>query len=312
MADIITLTINPAIDVATAVERVAPIYKLRCSTARRDPGGGGINVARVAKRLGADVMAVYPTGGVLGQLLRHLVDNEGIPGLTVTISEETREDVTVLETATGQQYRFILPGPTLSEREWNACLDALASLDQQSRLVVASGSLPPGVPEDFYGRVALVTKQGGGRIVIDVSGPSLKGALEVGVYLVKPSLRELEALMGASLENQSDQIVACRSLIEGGRAEIVALTLGDQGALLVLRDRVLRARALPIKPVNVVGAGDSFLGAIIWSLRSGHAIETAFRYGVAAGSATLLMPGTELCRQEDVERLVKEVQVQAI
>jgi 6-phosphofructokinase 2 len=177
---------------------------------------------------------------------------------------------------------------------------------------VASGSLPPGVPQDFYGRVALATKQVGGKIVIDASGPSLKAALEIGAYLVKPSLRELEALMCASLESESDQIIACRSLIEGGRAEIVALTLGDQGALLVTRDRVLRARAVPIEPVNIVGAGDSFLGAMIWSLRCGHDLETAFQYGVAAGSATLLMPGTELCRQEDVERLVKEVRLDAI
>jgi 6-phosphofructokinase 2 len=271
--------------------------------------------------LGADVVAVYPTGGVLGTLLRQLVADEGIPCLTIGISEETREDLTILDRSIEQQYRFILPGPRLSELEWRACLDAVTSLhqrdasapvDRRARFVVASGSLPPGVPEDFYGRIARVTQQAGAKIVVDASGVALKCALEAGVYLLKPSLREFKELTGKPVESQRDWIVACRSLIDDGRAEMVALTLGDEGALLVGRDHALRAQALPIKPVSVVGAGDSFLGGIIWSLTSGHSIEKALRYGVAAGSATLLMPGTKLCRREDVEQLANDVKVQAV
>lgn len=320
MTNIITLTINPAIDVSIVVERVAPVHKLRCTSARRDPGGGGINVARVLKRLGADVVALYPTGGVLGALLRQLVTDEEIPCLTIGISEETRENITVLDQSIGQQYRFILPGPRLSELEWRACLDAVSSLlyrdasapGRRARFVVASGSLPPGVPEDFYGLIARATKQAGAKIVVDFSGAALKCALEAGVYLVKPSLRELKELTGKPMESESDWIIACRSLIDDRRTEMVALTLGDQGSLLVSRDRILRAHALPIEPVSVVGAGDSFLGGMIESLTSGHAVETALRYGVAAGSASLLMPGTQLCRREDVEQLVNEVRVQTI
>ncbi len=157
MSDIVTLTINPAVDVSTSVEELVPIHKLRCTSARRDPGGGGINVARVVQRFGAEVTAVYAMGGALGQLLRHLLDQEGIPGLPVPISEETRENFTVLEDVSGRQYRFVLPGPPLSEREWRAFLDAFTSRmshQQRTRFVVASGSLPPGVPGDFYGRIA--------------------------------------------------------------------------------------------------------------------------------------------------------------
>ena len=312
MAEIVTLTVNPSIDVATSVERVAPFHKLRCGAERRDPGGGGINVARVMKRLGADVVAMYPTGGAIGQLLRRLVDQEGLPGLTIPTSGETREDFTVVDETTGKPYRFVLPGPLLSESEWRACLDAFTSLDQRVRFVVASGSLPPGVPQDFYSRIAKIAKQAGKKAIIDTSGPPLKAALQAGVYLIKPSLREFKLLMGESLESQADRIKACHSLIDSGQVEIVTLTLGEQGALLVTRDQVLRARALPIKLVSVVGAGDSFLGAMVWSLACGHPIETAFRYGVAAGSAALLMPGTELCRREDVERLVNDVKLEAI
>ena len=315
MADILTLTINPAIDVSTSVERIVPIHKLRCTSTRRDPGGGGINVARVVKRFGADVRALYAMGGTIGQLLRHLLDQEGVSGLPVPISGETRENFTVLEEASGRQYRFVLPGPRLIEREWRAYLDTLASQvtqEQRTRFVVASGSLPPGVPSDFYGQVARTTKQAGAKMIVDTSGTPLKEALEAGVYIVKPSLREFSELVLAPLESERDWITACRRLVESGRAEMVALTMGEQGALLVTSHQVLRGQAVPIKPVSVVGAGDSFLGAMIWSLASGHSIEHAFRYGIAAGSAALLMPGTEMCRREDVEHLVGEVKVQAI
>jgi 6-phosphofructokinase 2 len=312
MADVVTLTMNPSIDLSVSVERVAPFHKLRSSDERRDPGGGGINVARVLKRLGADVTAVYPSGGALGQLLRQLVDREGIAELTIPISGETREDFTVVERATGYQYRFILPGPRLSEHEWHACLAKFDALDRRTSFVVCSGSLPPGVPDDFYGRVVQAAKLASTRIIIDSSGPSLRAALQRGVYLVKPNLNELRSLFGEQLQTQADWIKACRSLIDKQQAEIVVLTLGEQGALLVTGNDILRAYALPIKPVSVVGAGDSFLGAMIWSLATGHTMETAFRYGVAAGSAALLLPGTELCQREDVERLVGEVKMQRI
>lgn len=312
MTSIITLTINPAIDVFTSVEKVAPNHKLRCADVRRDPGGGGINAARVMRRFGADVIAVYPTGGALGELLRHLIDCEAIPTLTIPIAGETREDFTMLETSSGRQYRFVLPGPRLTTEEWQRCLEAFASLAKGARFAVGSGSLPPGVPEDFYSRIAAVAKRSGTKIVIDSSGPALKAAVEAGVYLIKPSLREFRSLIGEPLESEQDCIAASRSLVARGQVEIVALTLGEQGALLVTHDRVLRARAVPIKPVSIVGAGDSFLGGMVWSLERGDALEDAFRYGVAAGSAALLMPGTELSRREDVERLLAEVEVTAI
>jgi 6-phosphofructokinase 2 len=312
MADIVTLTMNPAIDLSVSVERVMAFHKLRAANERRDPGGGGINVARVIKRLGGDVAAMFPVGGTLGQLLRRLIDEEEIPVLTTAITGETREDFTVLERATGAQYRFVLPGPFLAESEWRGCLNVFGSIEQGARFVVASGSLPPGVPDDFYARVVQVAKQDDRKIIIDTSGLPLEAALSAGIYLVKPSLNEFRLLTRESLETEDAQIRACRTLIDGGQAEIVALTLGDHGALLVARDLVLRAKALPIKLVSVVGAGDSFLAALIWSLARGHPLDLAFRYAVAAGSAALLMPGTELCHAKDIERLVREVEMQIL
>ena len=312
MTDIVALCMNPSIDISTSVERVLPIRKLRCTAAKRNSGGGGINVARVVRRLGADVTAVYPTGGLTGQLLRRLVDQEGVQSLTVNAAEETREDFTVLEEATDRQYRFVLPGPQLAAREWRECLDALASFRGKTRFVVASGSLPPGVPEDFYGRVARMARDIGAKVILDTSGPPLQAALKEGVYLIKPNLHELSELGHTPLEGQGAWVEASRSLVSGGGAEIVALTLGDKGALLVTRDQAWRAQALPIKPVSAVGAGDSFLGGMVWSLVYGRGLATAFRYANAAGSAAVLAAGTELCRPEDVERLFGEVAVQTI
>jgi 6-phosphofructokinase 2 len=312
MADIVTITMNPSIDLSISIERMAPFHKLRCADLRRDPGGGGINVARVLKRLGADVTAIYPAGGALGQLLRSLVDQEGIPGLTTPIAGETREDFTVHENASGAQYRFVLPGPPLSEAEWRAPLGLIERLEPRTRFLVASGSLPPGVPDDIYARLVRLAAGAGRKIVVDTSGAPLHAVLEAGVYLIKPSLDEFQLLMGERLETLPERIAACRSLIARGATEIVALTLGEEGALAVTAERAILAKALPIQPVSVVGAGDSFLGAMIFSLAAGHGIDDALRYGAAAGSAALLLPGTELAMRADIERLIGKVTVENV
>ncbi len=196
MTDIVTFTINPAVDISTSVDRVIPSHKLRCAVTRRDAGGGGINVARVVKRFGADVLSVYTTGGPIGDHLRCLVDQEGIRSLAIPIRGDTREDLAVVESETGEQYRFVLPGPALAESEWRTCLDALASIEGKPRFLVASGSLPPGVPDDFYGRLVMAMRASGAKVIVDTSGVPLKRALDAGVYLIKPNLRELRELVG--------------------------------------------------------------------------------------------------------------------
>jgi 6-phosphofructokinase 2 len=310
VTDIATLCMNPSIDLSTSVDRVKPIRKLRCGALKRDPGGGGINVARVVRRLGADVTAIYPVGGSTGQLLRRLVDEEGVVSLAFRASEETRADFTVSEKETGDQFRFVLPGPQLSEQEWRQCFDAIISY--MGPFLVASGSLPPGVPEDFYGRVARVAKQAGAKFIVDSSGAPLEAALTEGVYLIKPNLRELEELARAPLENEQAWVEASRMLVEEGRTELVALTLGDQGALLVSKDHAWRAQGTPVEAVSAVGAGDSFLGGLVWSLFSRRCLDDAFRYSNAAGTAAVLAAGTGLCQKEDVERIYREVVVRRI
>jgi 6-phosphofructokinase 2 len=312
MPNVLTLTMNPAVDVSTSAERVEAGPKLRCRMGRRDAGGGGLNVARVAHRLGADVTAVYPVGGIVGRLLEELVDQERVVSVTVPVAGQTRENVAVVDEATRQQYRFVMPGPYLRGPEWMACLETFARVECKPDIVCASGSLPPGAPIDFYARVAAIVSGWGLRLVLDSSGAPLKRAVEEPLFMIKPNLGELRELTGAPLGDASEMVAACQQLIGRGRVQCVALTLGEGGAILVSRRKVLLAKPLPIEPQSTVGAGDSFLGAMVWALASDKPIEEAFRFGVAGGSAALLAHGTELCRTSDVWRLLEQVEVQDI
>lgn len=301
---ILTLTVNPALDVSTSTERVISGHKLRCGTSRLDPGGGGVNVARVVQRLGGQTLAVYTAGGPTGDAYRRLIEAERIPNLAVPIQGSTRQDFTVDETDTGKQFRFVLEGPELSEEEWRAFLAVVAASIPVGGFVVASGSLPPGVPEDFYARVARLSREGGARCVVDASGPALSAALAEGVFLIKPSLRELgEHLGGAALDTEPSQIGAISTLVADRSAEYVALTLGEAGAVLASKSGIIRIPVPAVRVISTVGAGDSFLGAFVLRLAQGHPVETAFRAAVAAGSATAMTPATELCHRADVERL---------
>jgi 6-phosphofructokinase 2 len=312
MTDIVALTLNPSIDISTSVERVEPTRKLRCSSPRLYPGGGGVNVARVALRFGAGVELVYPTGGSTGHLLRRLIEREGIPNLAVDLAEETREDLTVFEEATGAEYRFVLPGPRVSESEWRNCLGVLESLHSRPKFMVASGSLPPDVPQDFYARVARIARKLGAKFVLDTSGTALEAALKEGVYLLKPNLRELNEFLGAEATDDGAIIEASRRIIARYGVEVVVTSLGEDGAILVSAGKTLRAEAPHVHVLSAVGAGDSFLGAMVSRLATGHPLEDAFRYAVAAGAAAVLTPGTALCDRADVERLLPEVRIRSL
>jgi 6-phosphofructokinase 2 len=308
----VTLTPNPAIDISTAVDEVLPIRKLRCTAARRDPGGGGINVARVVRRFGGEVAAIYPAGGSTGKLLQQLVDREGVRSVAISVTEETREDFTVLEEKSGKQYRFVLPGAKLSQTDWKACLSRLQEMEPMPAYVVGSGSIPPGVPDDFYARMARIAKTRGSNPVVDTSGSALAEVLKEGVYLVKPNLRELQELTGATLHDRNSQMSACRKLIEAGCAEIVVLTLGADGAILVTSGAAYAASASDVEVVSAVGAGDSFVGGMVWKLAGGAEVADAFRCGVAAGSAAVMNAGTELCHAQDAANLYPRIEANKI
>ncbi|MGE0662176.1 MAG: 1-phosphofructokinase family hexose kinase [Hyphomonadaceae bacterium] len=306
MSAVLTITLNPAVDIYSSVPRLAPVQKLRCSTERRDPGGGGVNVARVIARLGGDVSALFVAGGPIGDYLKALVHKE-VPQIhVVPIAGITRESFTVLEEVSRQEFRFVLPGPVLSYQEFEACLAAVSEAARPDYMV-ASGSLPPGAPADAYARLASLAKEQGIRFVLDASGDALRHALDEGVHLVKPNVGELQEALHTPLSCTDDIVDAARSVIDSGKAEIVVVTRGPEGAVMVTRDSAWAGEAIRAPVVSSVGAGDSFLAALVWSLARGDVGETALRYGLAAGAAALLQPGTTLCQKTDVLSLAQLV-----
>ena len=247
MGTIVTLTMNPALDIATSTDRVVPTHKLRCSPPRYDPGGGGINVARAVHALGGDAVAIFPIGGPAGEMIPHLLDQEGVRHYLIAIGGFTRESLAVEDRQTGQQFRFILPGPEVSEADQERCLDQLSAVAAEAAYIVASGSLPLGVRDDFYARVAERAQILGKRFVLDTSGAALKQAGH-GVYLLKPSLRELQDLVGRGIASPREQEKAAREVIEQRRSQIVVLSLGAEGTLLGCGD------AGPARLTNTGGA----------------------------------------------------------
>ncbi|MGZ4578895.1 MAG: 1-phosphofructokinase family hexose kinase [Mycobacterium sp.] len=299
---IVTLTMNPALDITTSVGVVRPTDKLRCSATRYDPGGGGINVARIARVLGGSVLAVFPAGGSHGGLVTSLLSDAQVPFRRIPIGAQTRESFTVNETSTGQQYRFVLPGPQLTIPEQEQCLDQLRIAAESAGFVVASGSLPPGVPADYYQRVADICQQLGVSLILDTSGGGLQ-QISSGVFLLKASVRELRECVGRRLATEPEQFAAARELIDRGRAQVVVVSLGSYGALLATRHTSQRFSAVPMRSGSGVGAGDAMVAAITVALSRGWPLAKSVRLGIAAGSAMLMTPGTEVCERADVERL---------
>ncbi len=303
MKRIIAFTMNPAIDKSSSVENVIAERKLYCKPPRFEPGGGGVNVSRAIKKLGGESRLIYPAGGYTGNRLKDLLEEEGISHRPVPIEGTTRESLVVLEESTGQQFRFGMPGPVLQNEEWERCLHELSVIRPQPDFLVASGSLPPGVPSDFYARVARIGKDQGARVIIDTSGGALSQALQEGVYLIKPNYREFRDLVGQDMKEESQIEAEAVKMAKSGRCEILIISLGAAGALLVTKDVTEHIRPPTIPIVSKVGAGDSMVAGTVLSLARGKTQRNSVLFGIAAGAAAVMTPGTELCRREDAERL---------
>ena len=305
MKPIVTLTLNPSIDASSETYDVRPMRKNRISNERFDPGGGGINVARVVETLGGSAHAIYLAGGLTGHTLDKMIDEIGVSRTTIPIEGDTRISHTVFERNTHQEYRFVPEGPEITEAEWRACLNTLSTIDAD--YLVASGSLPHSVPTDFYARVARIAAERDIRLVLDTSGEPLKAALVEGIYLLKPNHRELADVAGADLSTREEQHAAALAIIAKGHTDLVAVSLGSDGAFVADRQGCHDLAAPPAEMHSAVGAGDSFVAGLTLGLVGNRDIQGALRLAVAAGTAAIMTMGTELCRRADVERLDHEL-----
>ena len=306
MKEIATLTINPALDVSTSVEKVIPERKMRCRQAEREPGGGGINVSRAIKRLGGRSTAVFPAGGETGQLFQSLLDEEGISNRHISFDETMRESFSILEESSGHQFRFVTPGPTLKEKTWSQCLSQLSQMSPSPEYIVGSGSVPPGVPDDFYAHAVEKAKEISAKFILDTHGKPLIAAGK-GICLIKANMNEIQELLGEEIKDESHLEKSMEKLIQDDFSEIIVVSLGAAGALMVSQEGTCKINA-PVVPIRSrVGAGDSMVAGIVMGLAQGRSLEEALMFGVAAGSAAVKTPGSELCRGEDARNLFEQI-----
>lgn len=303
---IITLTANPAIDIYSTTEKLEPNEKLRCEKPLIDPGGGGVNVSRVIKRLGGESTAVYTKGGHTGKLFSDLLKSEGVKEDPVQIRNDLRQNFAITETSTGNLYRFGFPGAELQDEDYESLLEKVDRCEKGSFLV-ASGSLPPGAPADFYAQAAARANKCGLKFVLDTSGKSYKGVLDEGAYLLKPNKNELKDITGETAENPEEQKKILLNILDKYPVEIIVLSLGGAGALLATGGKVKHYSAPQVEHVSSIGAGDSMVAGLVYSLSTGQSVEKAILYGLACGSATIKSPGTELLKKEDVQHLYKQL-----
>jgi 6-phosphofructokinase 2 len=315
MTRILTITLNPAVDLETATAELRPGPKLRCDTPRLDPGGGGINVSRALRELGGESIAVVAAGGGMGVVLGQLLDRQGLPVRMIEAPGETRQSLSVMETDTGKQFRFIFPGP-----EWTAERTARASAEiaeviPRGGLVVLSGSHPPGFPDDYPADLVRLCDALGARVVLDTSGAAFR-ALQAGrisgLEVLRLDEEEATELAGRALDDASDSADFADSLRRAGVARVVILARGAEGSVLVAEEGRWLAHAAKVPVRSKTGAGDSFVAGFTLGLARGEPLPDCLQRGVATASAAVMTEATRLCERATAERLIAECPVERL
>ena len=308
MKHIVTITFNPCIDKSATVPQLIPEKKLSCSEPRFEPGGGGINVARAIKKLGGEATAIYPSGGYTGKFFNDLLSEEKIPAIVIEVKNPLRENIIMLEESSNNQYRFGFPGAKLLSHEWQQCIDAIDKINN-AEFLVASGSLPEGVPDDIFARLATISKKKNLKLVVDTSKSALKHAANEGVFMLKPNLNELSSLLGSKELNINEIPEAAKEIIEKKYCEVLVVSLAEKGAMLFSQNKKITIFPPTVKKKSTVGAGDSMVAGFVLSLSEGKNLEDALRYGVACGTAATMNAGTELCNKEDADKLFQRISI---
>lgn len=305
---IVTLTMSPSVDLFGVTERLLEESKTRCRETARQPGGGGINVARTLHRLGADVLAVFTCGGANGELLERMLRDEGVACLGIPVDTDMRQNLALTVTDTGTMYHFVFPALELKEQALQLCMDTVTSMKPVPEFLVLSGSLPLAAPRDFYGRITRAANANNVKVVLDVSGTALQAPLDEGVYLAKLNRKEFLQLGYAGPDEPDAQLDAMEAMVAKGYADILVVTLGPKGALLTSRfgDREALTPP-PTAIVSHVGAGDSFVALMTYHLYRGEPIYDAFRYGVSAATAAVKTSGNHIEDLSTVDEINRQL-----
>ena len=305
---IITLTLNPALDKSAHIDKLVDTDKMYCTHPLFAPGGGGINVSRVVNRLGGKTIAIGQASGYTGELLKSMLAKEGVPYIAYTTNEWTRENIVFFEASSKKQYRFGFPGPNHEEENWQNAYSLVKNQLKNDDLLVLSGSLPLGVPDDVFALFAEYAKNIQAKVILDTHGEALRSALDKGVYLIKPNLNELGQLFNEVDISKERAIELANELIEQGKSEIVVVSLGAIGGILISEKQLVELSAPKVTAISAVGAGDSMVAGICFALQRNKSLKELLRFGIACGSATAKTDGTELCDRKTVQELYQLVQ----
>lgn len=308
---VITFTMNPAVDVFGETGQIFDDSKTRCRQTAVEPGGGGINVARNIRRMGSPTLAVFPSGGLHGEQLQRLLNEDKQPFIAIPIGGDSRQNMAITDLSRKVMHHFVFPGPDLTDKEMRACHDTL--LKYNPPFLVLSGSLPDHVQQDFYAQVTEAAASAGSKVLLDTSGAALTKSFYHGAYLAKLNRREFASL-GFDEHSSVQQLhTDMQTLVAEGAVEVLIVTLTRGGALLVDNTgRSLHFSAPKVPIVSHVGAGDSFMSALTHQLMQGAPLERAFKYGVAAACVTVQCEGNQLTDFDWVERTLDEIQAEDI
>ena len=306
---ILTITLNPTVDFSTTAASIEPGPKLRCTDPQIDPGGGGINVARAIKLLGGQATALVAIGGATGAHLLQLLALEGVPTVAFQGPGETRQSMSVIDRESGEQYRFVMPGPIWQDSDVPRALNSVDQATGEDTLVVLSGSQPPGVAKDFPSILADHVAGRGARLIVDTSGPALFHLAERphdALYVLRMNGEEGEELAGKPLATREDTAEFAQGLVRTGVARIVIVARGSDGSVMADTTGAWHAVSPPVPVVSKVGAGDSFVGAFTNALAGQETPEDCLRWGVAAASAATMTEATRLCDRETTRRQLED------
>lgn len=302
---ILTITINPAIDKSTSVDKLIPEKKLRADNMTVEPGGGGINVSKALQELGEESVTVFFSGGLTGQKLESLLRDRSIDFRCIRIKGETRENITVLERESNHQYRFVLPGPTLEQTELQQLLDVIEIL--KPSIVVVSGSLAPGMDDEFIAKIAAVSKQLNAKTIADTSGKPLQAALDEGLYLIKPNINELASLVNKEKLDPSEVKDAALEVLSQSNCEMIAVSMGADGAMLITKNDHVQVKAPEAEKKSTVGAGDSMVAGMSYMIKRNASLREILAFGVACGTAATMNEGSKLFKKNDVMQLFEKL-----
>ena len=315
MNDILTITLNPALDLSTEVGTVSPGPKLRCEEPRHDPGGGGVNVSRAIKRLGGQSIAFVALGGETGAAYKGLIEAEDIPVEVFAADGNTRQSIAILETSSGRQYRFQFPGPAWTDEQTGRMLARLEPLMRKGQMVVLSGSVPAGVPSDIASTINRMAVECGAQLIVDTSGEALTEAARnraAPFAMLRMDGAEAAEVSGRQFSEPAELAGYGTELIGAGVADHLVMSMGSKGTVGVSAGERFFCKPPKLKPLSAVGAGDSMVAAIALELSRGGTFRDAVRHGVAAAGSAVLTPATELCSKATADEILEKVVTEEI